>query len=201
MTHPHADHIAGAFFIMPKIEIAQIFDNAQTLDEGDDMQRLYKRLVRQKNNYRALKKGDRLRLGPVDLDILWPPDTKSASYNENSLVIKLNADNFSCLFTADVGKNIEAQLLGQKADLKSTILKVGHHGYRDATSQDFLDAILPQAAVISTSPASRTGEPSPQTLELLHKNKIRLLRTDKNGDVVIRINESGAFTITTSKAG
>lgn len=198
LSHLDADHISGAFFLLPKLEIEQIYDNGQVLDENDDLQRWYKILLRSKKNYRRLKKGDRLRLENIELDVLWPITLNTGSSNENSLVIKLDYNNFSCLFVGDLIITSEEKLLQEKINLKSDILKVGHHGFSDATSQKFLEAISPKIAIISTDSEHKIGAPSPLILELLQKKNIKIYRTDKDGDIIVTINRKGQYSIKTS---
>lgn len=198
LSHLDADHISGAFFLLPKLEIEQIYDNDQVLDENDDLQRWYKILLRSKKNYRRLKKGDRLRLENIELDVLWPITLNTGSSNENSLVIKLDYNNFSCLFVGDLIITSEEKLLQEKINLKSDILKVGHHGFSDATSQKFLEAISPKIAIISTDSEHKIGAPSPLILELLQKKNIKIYRTDKDGDIIVTINRKGQYSIKTS---
>jgi competence protein ComEC len=198
-SHCHPDHISGAFFIIPKIRIDKICDNGQPLNDSDDMQRWYGVLVRTKRNYSQLKKGDRLRLGGADLEILWPIKPDAVSANSNSLVIKLTYHNFSCLFVGDLNKIGEKKLLKENVNLKANALKVGHHGYLDTTSREFLDAVSPALAIISVESDNMAGAPSPQVLELLKERKVKIYRTDKDGDIIISIDKKGRYLVRTQK--
>lgn len=195
ITHLHPDHISGAFFILPKIEVQGIYDNGQPLNENDDLQRWYKQAARSKQNYHILKKGDSLKLNQINLTVLSPVQAGDGPLNENSLVIMLNYNNFSCLFTADIDNMIEAQLLKDKANLKANILKISHHGYRDATTREFLEAVSPEIAIISTGPSSKMIAPSSDVLDLLKSRGIKIYRTDKDGDIEIIVQENGDFVI------
>lgn len=196
ITHPHPDHASGIFFILPKFQIERICDNGQALNEDNDIERWYRILVRENKNYRVLKKGDKLKLQDISLDVFWPAEPDSASYNENSLVIKLAfKNNFSCLFTGDIDSKVENELLKEGLDLKADILKVSHHGYKDATSQEFLDAVLPEAAIISAGPKDKLGPPSPSVLGLLNKRNIKIYRTDIDGSIVVTIDAGGHYSI------
>jgi competence protein ComEC len=199
ITHPHPDHISGVFFILPKIQVQEVYDNGQLLDENDDLQRWYKQMARSKENYHILKKGDSLKLGQINLTVLWPAQAKGSSLNENSLVIMLNYNNFSCLFTADINNIVEAQLLKDKANLKANILKISHHGYEDATTKEFLEAVSPETAIISASPSSRIAVPSSGTLDLLKSQGLKVYRTDKDGDIEIIVQENGNYVINNKK--
>ena len=201
ITHAHADHMSGVFFILPKIQVQEIYDNGQLLDENDDLQRWYKQVVRSKENYHILKKGDSLNLNRINLTVLWPAQAKVGSLNENSLVIMLNYNNFSCLFTADIDSVIEARLLKDKVNLKANILKISHHGYRDATTREFLEAVAPQTAIISAGSSSKIVVPSSNILDLLKSHGIKIYRTDKDGDIEIILQENGSYVINYKKNG
>jgi competence protein ComEC len=200
ITHPHLDHMAGAFFIIPRIAINQIYDNGQELSDGDDIYRWYRKLVRTRGNYLSLKAGDRLKMGDVFLEVLWPDKPNiTNSANANSLVIMLEYKDFRCLLAADLNNIGERQLLLKGLNLKSQILKLGHHGYFDATSKEFLEAVSPRCAIITVDANNIRGAPSEATLNLLKEKGIKLYRTDKNGHVVVLVDEKGNFRITTEK--
>jgi len=196
LTHPDLDHISGTFFILPKFAVQKIYDNGQALSD-EDIYRWYETLVRKRQNYAILKKGDKLRLKDINLDILWPANTKQGSFNENSLVIKLGDNNFNCLFAGDINKITEQSILSEKLDLKSNILKVGHHGYMDATREEFLEAVSPEVAIISASRKEKA--PSDITLDLLKKKKIKIYRTDTDGNIIVTVEKKKHFTIRTEK--
>jgi competence protein ComEC len=103
--------------------------------------------------------------------------------NEDSLVFRLQYGAFSMLFTADAGFPAEDCMLAAAVDLKSTVLKVGHHGSRFSTSEAFLDRVAPKAALISAGSGNSFGLPSSQTLALLAGRGIRTYRTDRDGTI------------------
>jgi competence protein ComEC len=72
--------------------------------------------------------------------------------------------------------------------LKSTLLKVGHHGSVSATQPDFLARVAPQWAVISCGMRNRYGHPREEVLEQLQSAKVRTFSTDINGAVCFRLD-------------
>jgi competence protein ComEC len=196
LTHPDLDHISGIFFILPKFKVQHTFDNGQQLSK-EHMHNWYEQLVRKRALYAVLRRGERLKLKDINLDVLWPPDAQSGSFNENSLVIKLSFNNFSCLLAADLNKIAEQRLLSAKPDLKSNILKVGHHGLSDATSQEFLEAVAAQVAVISTG--QKEKKPLDSTLDILKKKNMKIYRTDTKGTIIVTVDNRGNYKIKTEK--
>lgn len=200
ITHLHPDHMSGIFFILPKFQIEKILDNGQALNEDNDIERWYGMLVRGRENYAVLKKGSRLQLGKTYLEVLWPAQPDYDSYNANSLVIRLNyKDNFSCLFMSDADSSVEGALLTEGVCLKADVLKVGHHGYKDATSGKFLETVSPQLAIISVGPKNRLGAPSPSVLESLKNNGTKVFRTDINGSIVVVVDTKGRYSVKTER--
>lgn len=198
ITHQHIDHIGGLFFIIPQFRVKQIFDNGQKLDKNDDILRWYSYLLRLNPGYHCLKQNDKLKLADgLTLNILWPKESESGSFNENSLVIKLTYQDFSCLLTGDINAATEHKLLGTDLNLKSRILKVGHHGYSDVTSQEFVDAVSPELAIITASKAQKL--PLGPTLQTLRKKGIKVLRTDNSGNVLIVVDKLGDFSVMTEE--
>lgn len=103
--------------------------------------------------------------------------------NEASVVIKLTMGRASFLLTGDVGARRETILRHAGADLRSTVLKVPHHGSATSSSPDFLAAVRPLVHVISVGRDNPYGHPSPAVLERLDSGA--LFRTDLHGDVTV----------------
>jgi len=202
-THPHLDHIGGAFFVLPMIGAGNIYDNGEDLSKiakSEDVYRWYGDLVRKSSNYSILKAEDSLLLGEVELKVLWPNRPFiSSNFNVNSLVIMVKYKAFRCLLTGDLTIPGEEELLKNKSYLEADILKVGHHGCDDAGSEEFLKAISPKISVISVDRDNIRGYPFPELLMRLEKLETRIYRTDQDGDIVIRVGEKGEITVETNR--
>ena len=92
----------------------------------------------------------------------------------------------------------EEEILNSGADLKSTVLKVGHHGSRTSTSYPFLREVMPQYAVISVEKGNSYGHPNEETLSKLSDAGVEVYRTDESGDIVMT-SDGNSISITTSK--
>lgn len=105
------------------------------------------------------------------------------SSNDSSNVLKLTYHNFSVLFTGDLPQTQEKYLLNK--NIASTILKVAHHGSKTSSSQEFLEHVRPQLAIISVGKYNSFGHPSKEVLDRLNNLPTKILRTDEKGAIVI----------------
>lgn len=202
-THPHLDHIGGAFFILQMLDVKNTYDNGEDLSriaKSEDIYRWYDDLVRKSNKYTVLKANDTILLDGVELEILWSRKPSfSSNFNVNSLVIMVQYGTFSCLLAGDSTSLTEAELLKKKSHLGADILKVGHHGASDASSEDFLRAVSPKIAVISVNENNIRGYPSQGVLTRLEEIGTKIYRTDKDGDIVVNIEDDGEVTVKVKK--
>ncbi len=184
VTHPHPDHMGGVFLILQAIKVKRWCDNGQLIDRnGSDLYRWYKEIFR-KGNYCVLKGGDILKMGGVEFYILNPFEHEG-DWNTNSLVIKMRYRKTSFLFTSDANIRTENKLIERYGkNLKSDVLKVGHHGASDSTSEEFLKMVKPSYAVISINDNNIRGYPSEKTLKLLEDMNIKTYITYRDGTVL-----------------
>ncbi|MCG2694051.1 hydrolase, partial [Candidatus Parcubacteria bacterium] len=104
--------------------------------------------------------------------------------NDNSLVFKFVYGGNSILFTGDAPIKIEEDLINSGVDMKVDILKVGHHGSKNSTSEEFLRAVSPGLAIISVG-ENNYGHPSYRVIKNLENANIKYKRIDEEGDIVI----------------
>ena len=99
------------------------------------------------------------------------------------------------LFTGDIEEVAEKQILQEYKEnvetLKSTVLKVAHHGSKTSSTVNFIEAIKPKVALIGVGENNKFGHPSNQVIERLKKYNARIYRTDENGEISITINKNG----------
>ncbi len=187
-SHPDDDHLGGLLYVMEHINIAQLFDTG-TGWEGP-LYAKYIELVNTKNIPRKiLEAGERVLIDKdIWFDVLSPQkDVKGLSVNEMSMVLRLDAGGHSILFTGDIGFDAERIISYSIDSLKSEIIKVAHHGAKTSSSEDFIDRVAPQEAVISVGQYNRFGHPDPETLERFRARSISIYRTDLSGAIEIRI--------------
>lgn len=133
-----------------------------------------------------LKEGDEIHYGDLQIQVLWPQDGASgADVNEEAMVLQIQKGDFKGLFTGDIGMETEEKLL-QKGYLEDVdLLKVGHHGSRYSTGEEFLEKIKPELAVISCSATNTYGHPSEETIERLISAGAKVLITKDVGAVSV----------------
>jgi len=114
--------------------------------------------------------------------------------NNNSLVFRLQYKSSRMLFTGDAGSEAEQRILDAGYDLHADVLKVGHHGSAYSSSPEFIDAVHPKYAIVSVGRHNLFGHPAPSTIATLQRFGARILRTDRNGAVVVT-SDGGRFSI------
>ncbi|MBA2731552.1 MAG: MBL fold metallo-hydrolase [Acidobacteria bacterium] len=117
---------------------------------------------------------------------------KGNESNANSIVVRLDYGEFSMLLTGDAEEQTEERLVQKETNLAATILKVGHHGSRYATSENFLKRVFRQgdaqskAAIISMGEFNRYGHPNSDVLNRLKAAGVKqIYRTDLQGEITI----------------
>ncbi|RYG74751.1 DNA internalization-related competence protein ComEC/Rec2 [Lentibacillus lipolyticus] len=126
--------------------------------------------------------GDELTIGGQHFKIL-SPSVDNGSPNENSLVLYSVFGGKSWLFTGDIGKDTEQNILRTYPRLSAHVLKVAHHGSQTSSDPSFLQQINPEYGLISVGENNTYGHPHAQVLESLAKGSVTVYRTDENGAV------------------
>ncbi len=193
LTHAHDDHAGGVKGILTKIPVGAIGighegtgDYLQTFGTGE-LGKIKKLLV-------PLQEGSSIELDGVRIDMLYSPESRKvqesqlqATGNEFSNLIRVSYGEASFLFTGDLIAEQEQQVLANGTNVASTVLKVGHHGSRTSSSQEFLTAVNPGWAVISCGYNNSFGHPHKEILNRLTScTKAKILRTDQQGAIVFR---------------
>lgn len=193
LTHAHDDHAGGVKGILTKIPVGAIGighegagDYLQAFGTGE-LGKIKKLLV-------PLQEGSSIELDGVRIDMLYSPESRKvqesqlqATGNEFSNLIRVSYGEASFLFTGDLVAEQEQQVLANGIHVASTVLKVGHHGSRTSSSQEFLTAVNPGWAVISCGYNNSFGHPHKEILNRLTScTKAELLRTDQQGAIVFR---------------
>lgn len=198
ITHPHADHLGGMPGVLENFKVNQIYDSGQTTTTA--LYRQYLTLVKKKEiPFTVLTAGTEIVIADdIKLKVFAPekPFITESELNNNSIVTKLVYNNFSMLLTGDAEKESENRMVKTYGnELKSTILKVGHHGSNTSSSIEFLKIVAPEAAIISLGANNDYHHPHPSTMKKLTEAKMKVYRTDTDGTVTVN-SDGKNYTIT-----
>jgi DNA internalization-related competence protein ComEC/Rec2 len=199
-THPDLDHIGGLTSVLKHIKVDTFIDSG-TVSTTQTYEALLKTIERKKIKYKIAEQGD-LNIDPeIKLEILSQTDnTFINDSNNNSIVIKLQYKNVSFLLTGDIGEQAEKSYIKKYGnELKSTILKVSHHGGKNATSMNFLNYVQPEIAIISCGKNNPFGHPADETIKRLNTIEAETYRTDIKGNITIKTNGE-KYKIITNKS-
>ncbi|NQT05181.1 MAG: DNA internalization-related competence protein ComEC/Rec2 [Dehalococcoidia bacterium] len=188
LTHPDQDHLAGLIEVLKRYRVEKVLD--PNLDSGTPLYEEWQRLVTEKELERITAlAGQQIALGEATLTVLHPPEALLKDTDEdidnNGVVLCLKDGNVSFMLAADIRREAELHLITRRAALKSTVLKVAHHGSDTSTSQEFLSAVDPQIAVLSVGADNKFGHPGDEVVDRL-ENKLgrgNIYRTDHHGTI------------------
>jgi competence protein ComEC len=191
-SHPHADHVTGLPAVLARYPVGLVVDPGCTFDSPQ--YQAFRRAVRSAGvAFRHPRPPERLTIGDVVLEVLSPPGCFTGTEsdpNNDSLVLRLHRGDASILFTGDAEEPAQAELLaGATERLQATVLKVPHQG--GATSlYEFFAVIHADLAVVSVGP-NTYGHPVPDVLAELAHNGMRVVRTDRLGDITVVFDDGG----------
>lgn len=198
-THAHADHTQGLIDVLDTIKVRRLI--IPSLADESCFSALLGKAGEKGIPVSRCSRGEIIRLDDHTSMYVLSPEKGCAVdtelLNNTSLVLKLCYGETSVMFMGDAQREVEEGLIAESAAppvaemsveaaaLKADVIKIGHHGSDTSTSEGFLLAVNPEAAVISTG-KNNFGHPSPNILELLNDNKVEYFRTDECGAVVLK---------------
>ena len=207
-THAHADHIGAADEVIKGTAVKAVLDS-RVPNTTKNYQDFLAAIDASGANYVGAEPGQTFDLGGGAvikvLAPIPPPFTKDQlrsggnEPNANSVVARLDYGDFSLLLTGDAEAQTEDRLIENGAHLTADVLKVGHHGSKYASSEEFLRRGEFKDAVISTGADNRYGHPSQEVLDRLKALDIKVYRTDLQGEITITTRGSG-YDVKTERA-
>lgn len=188
VSNPDKDHFMGFLDVLRSYRIGAVVEPG-TVGASAEYQ-AFEKLVENEPAPRVLaRRGQKIQIGGgAALEILFPDrDVSGLNTNDGSIVAKLTYGNTSFLLTGDAPQNIERYVVSLEGKrIKSDVLKVGHHGSRTSTSEEFVGFASPTYAVISDGKGNSYGHPHQETLDTLAKFDVKTFRTDQMGTVVMK---------------
>jgi competence protein ComEC len=187
LTHAHHDHIGGMTAILENFRVGRLWIGREVTSSA---QIALENLARSKHiPVEHEQRGQTANWDGVTLEVLWPDsrpgDIAPIAQNNDSLVLRLLYGQRTLLLAGDLEKQAERDILtGMSADaLRADVLKVGHHGSKNSTTEGFLARVSPQLALISAGAENNYGHPNAELLERLRRAGVRTLRTDVDGAI------------------
>lgn len=196
LSHLDSDHCQAGIYILKNMKVKNLIICKQAKDS-----QLYKQITQickeKQINTIYVQKGDKFKIQSLIIEILHPNENLISEnpLNNNAIVCKVTFNNTKILFTGDIEKIAEDKL--KKEDLKADILKVGHHGSKTSTTEEFLNKINPKIALIGVGLNNKFGHPNNEVIQRLKDKNIKIYRTDQNGEIKIKIKEKGRTIIKT----
>lgn len=210
LTHPQVDHMGGLNYVLERYTVRYFLsgpEGSSSAAYAALISNIKNQVINKKMNVINLYLGDKIKFAGIELETLWPErnwvqyrlgDLKSSikqiggailgastdsDLNDFSLVFLLKYGDFSALFTGDADVSIQEEILLNNLNLGPVkILKVPHHGAKNALKDDFLEILKPQIAVISVGKNSY-GHPNGELIKKLENMGAKVRRTDLEGDI------------------
>ena len=185
-THAHEDHIGGMDDIIKNFKIDNFYmpDVITTTKTFEDV---LDALEETNVIFQTPKVNQTFNLQDTTITTL-SVTADEKNLNDTSIVLKVKHGTNTFLFMGDASTKIEKNLLNK--DIKSDVLKVGHHGSRYSTSLEFLKKVSPEYAVISVGENNTYKHPHEEILKRLEEQNIQIYRTDKQGTILAKSNGS-----------
>lgn len=184
-THLHSDHIGGLVTVIENMDIGSIY-MPKTVHNTKTFENLVLAVKQKELKFKPAYAGVDILLDDVNATFVAPE--KKETYddlNNSSAVLRLTYENVSFLFTGDAESESEEDMLASGQNLGAQVLKVAHHGSSSSTTEEFLEAVNPEYAIISCGEENKYGHPHRETIQLLEEFDVSIYRTDEEGTIHI----------------
>ena len=182
-SHYDSDHMAGLIGCLNAFDVKNVISS--NYEHDSKLYQSFIQTVADKGlpmQHPAV--GTEFSFGSGSFQILAPATIDPNDSNKNSVAIKLTNGDNSFIFTGDAESTSEKAMCESGIDLSCDVLVPGHHGSATATSWDFLQATVPEYAVISCGKDNQYGHPDKDVMDKLESMDIQVYRTDKQGTIV-----------------
>lgn len=194
-SHMHSDHMGGFLELLGRVPVQRLIIPLAE-DDGWAKDKLLEKAEKCGARVTAVSAENGFSTDSRELkcEVLFPDyeiyRNTGGNKNNDSIVLRVSWFDTSFLFTGDLEADAEAVLVNS-GQLKSDVLKVGHHGSSTSTSEEFLESVSPKYAVISAGRDNRYGHPHKETTDRLDAKGVKTFRTDRDGTVEFLTDEHG----------
>ncbi len=203
LTHPDLDHVGGAARLLRSVPVGRVVDPGVPAPSEAYIDALEWARARGVPWVEA-KRGGHWTVDGVSVRVLAPSLPSGASpasaadtpTNDASVVLHVHWRGFDALLMGDAPAAVEREVLALLPDTgRIEVLKVGHHGSVTSSDSVFLSRVRPRLAVVSVGRRNRYGHPAPSVLRRLIRSSHRVVRTDRDGTVEVRVRPDGAMSV------
>jgi len=190
-THPQLDHFGGIIDILKRYKVNAYVSNGITRDIPSYIA-LESAIKNHTQKNITLRAGDKIRYGESTIHVLYPTQNAVETEkdpNNSSLVFLIESKGVKTLLTADISKKTEKIIVSTSDVHNIDILKVAHHGSKNSSSKEFLEAAQPNISIIQVGKNSY-GHPAPDTLKRLQSIDTQIYRNDHDGTIKITADGS-----------
>lgn len=189
ISHWDDDHYIGLIQVLKKYEVKKILVSYLPDISSPSYLAWQDALEQEGISPKILKAGETWQgVNNLSWQIVAASNDKNLEDNDKSLVLRLSYGQTDFLLSGDLPTEQEEKLLANKINLEAEVLKVGHHGSKYSSSQEFLNSVEPKVCIISASADNKFGHPHPETLERLARVKCNIYETSKLGNISILSN-------------
>jgi len=193
LTHAHPDHAAGLEAVLRNFKTAEVWESG--LNPDDPVYEKFRSAINPGIRVTHVRTGFQRPVGEVLIEALGPEKSprpgQISDLNETSVVLRLTSGQRSFLFTGDIGRTTELSLLDSGRDIRSSVLKVPHHGSGRSSSAEFIEAVGPEVALVPVGTGNAYGFPSARVLDDLSRAGTAVFRSDLDGSVEVSTDGKG----------
>ena len=195
LTHPHLDHVEGLIDVLKRYRVGMVVTSGAEYKTPEFEE--WQKIIREKNiPLHIARAGERINLGGGGvLDIFLPFTDFSGNspkeIHDAMVAAKFSFGENSVLLMGDAEREFEYKLVFFGFPVDSDILKVGHHGSRTSSAEEFVRAVSPDISVIEVGKKNRYGHPHEETIGTISRFGGRIMRTDESGDIRVFFTETG----------
>lgn len=199
ISHNHDDHYGGAERITERFMVDNLIipDITHTDSNTKTMKRIMSNVLAEDGECFTAVQGMSSKVGDISITVLGYFADESDE-NDRSIFAIAEIDGIKFLFTGDAGKSAEHRLLTERLSLDCDVLKVGHHGSKDSSTELFLNMCRPEYAVISCGKNNQYSHPDDEALQRLEDCGAEIFRTDISSDITFYVDD-GEITVQTKK--
>jgi len=196
-THPHSDHIGSMNVIIDSYDVRHVMMPYATANTVS-FQKMLESISKKGLHIEHPAPGSSIRAGNIELEILAPNSDKYEDTNDISIITRLQWGATAFIFEGDAEALSEKEVLNKGFNVSADVIKIGHHGSSSSSSDAYLDAVNPRAAVITCGQGNVYGHPHKEVLDRLSIRNIAVYRTDTMGTITMRSNGTD-ITVETQK--